>query len=316
MCLLVVVVVVQITSLVATCIFGSPDPPLNTPRNSEKCKLATSQNYLLTYQMWDLQPWLSGLVSGKIYRKPLFLAIEPAIFLNDFRNLRLFQSMQLLYLITGTISSTLPITAFLLNMGFKQTADPTDNRQCTWTSNWQFTDLQVPVELYPITSPVIMPIMENLNFGTNTPLYPNPIPMKNIIHLRPNSNTTAALWRHCRACSCAVCWSCCSWSCFFKPRFGPMGDLNCLMGRGQKKTTEVWIVDDQEEKGYDRGMTNMGHVGISPKQACNQHFNFNIDLINRNRNSTNTNRIQPALETPASILLALWLLCKVVPPKL
>jgi len=70
-----------------------------------------------------------------------------------------------------------------------------------------------------------------------------------------------------------------------------------LDGKRAKKTTEVWIVDDQEEKGYDRGMTNMGHVGISPKQACNQHFNF--------WNSTNTNRIQPALETPASILLAL-----------
>ena len=140
-----------------------------------------------------------------------------------------------------------------------------------------------------------MPIMENLNFGTNTPLYPNPIPMKNIIHLRPNSNTTAALWHHCRACSCAVCWSCCSWSCFFKPRFGPMGDLNCLMGRGQKKqqkcgllmtkkkrdTTEVWPTWGMWAFHQSRPATNTStltliwstEIGIQPIQiGFNQHL--------------------------------------------
>ena len=97
-----------------------------------------------------------------------------------------------------------------------------------------------------------MPIMENLNFGTVTPLYSNPIPIKNIIHLWPNSNTTTALWRR-RACSCAVCWSCCSWSCFFKPRFGH--NLMILMGLLQLGGRWVtWIAWWEEGKKNNRSV--------------------------------------------------------------
>ena len=46
----------------------------------------------------DFLGWFRAKLTENI-RKPLFLAIEPAIFLNDCRNLRLFQSMQLLYII-------------------------------------------------------------------------------------------------------------------------------------------------------------------------------------------------------------------------
>ena len=85
--------------------------------------------------------------------------------------------------------------------------------------------------------------------------------------------------------------------------WGPMGDLSCLIdGKRAKKTTEVWIVDDQEEKGYDRGMTNpwaRGHFTKAGLQATLQLEN--IDLIGAETEIG----IQPALETPASILLAL-----------
>jgi hypothetical protein len=224
---------------------------LNTPRNSEKCKLATSQNYLLTYQIWDLQPCLSGLVSGKPYRKHQKTIVSCHRACNFSKRLLEPQVVSInaatVHHQTGTISSSKPLIQLTTVNVPEQVID--NSPTCRSQSNYiqllphnhanhgksQFWD-SYPTLLQSNSHQKHHPSLAKLQHYHSSLTPPRLQLCGVLVLLLLKLLLQTSVWTQLND--------------FDGPpsAWGPMGDLNCLMGRGQKKQQKCGLLMTKKKR--------------------------------------------------------------------